>query len=181
MQWGKNTQYAMAGVQAAPGMRMNVRSNVRLPDSEVGCGGEAEQREPYYAGEVRRDPARRTVTIPANIGLIFLCALVLVFGVMIVCRACERARIAKSISAMEQSISATRQNIAQKEKEVAEARDPGRVSYAATHDLNMIDASSVIPVLVEAPDTRPEIRTTVTAGAESSPYSARDGIITGSR
>ena len=180
MQWGKNTQYAMAGVQAAPGMRMNVRSNVRLPDSEAGSGDESERREPYYAGEVRRNRARRAATIPANIGLIFLMALAVVFGTIILCRISERAWIAKSIAEMEQSIRQTELTIEEKKKEVAEMRDSGRVSYAATHELNMVDASSVIPVLVEAQDTRPQIRTTFSA-AESSPYSARDGIITGSR
>ena len=76
MQKGKNLQYVTAGVQAGPGMRMNVRSNVRLPDSEVG-GAFVMERQPYYAEQVR--PAeRRPAAMPLNAALILLCALFLV-------------------------------------------------------------------------------------------------------
>ena len=57
MQKGR-MQYAAAGVQAMPGIRLNVRSNVRLPDSEAGCEGTYAQ-QPFYAGRTAAAPTRK--------------------------------------------------------------------------------------------------------------------------
>lgn len=180
MQKGKTLQYAMAGVQAAPGMRMNVQSHVRLPDSEAGYDDEM-GRVPYYAAEVSARAARRSLTIPANIGLIFLCALLVAFGVMIVGKVSARVKLAKDISAMESSIVQTTRDNTLLALEVSSARDSARICYAATQTLGMIAASGVEAVPVVAPDTRPPVYTKAYTAAESSPYSVRNGIITGSR
>lgn len=175
MQKGKTMQYAMAGVQAMPGMRMNVRSHVHVPDAEAGYDG---QRQPYYAAETQRLP-RRSATVPANVGIIFLCAVFLAFGIMVLDRACQRAELSKNISAMEGSIAQTIIDNSQLTLEVMEARDSSRICYAAAQDLGMVAATGVEAIQVMAPDTRPDIQ--AESLTENSPFSVEHGMITGSR
>ena len=104
MQRGKNMQYAMAGVQLAPGIRMNVKSHVRVPDAEAGYESD---RTPYYAAETRPATARRAATISCTAGVVFLFVVFAAVGLLVVGRAARRAELSKSISAMESSISQT--------------------------------------------------------------------------
>ncbi|MBR6185797.1 MAG: hypothetical protein IKQ41_05990 [Clostridia bacterium] len=178
MQKGNNLQYVAAGVQAMPGMRMNVRSNVRLPDSEAG-GFCAMERQPYYAEQVR--PAqRRPITVPMNVALIFLCALFLVFGVMILNRTSQRAELAKRITGMKNSIAQTERDNARLALEVLNARDSARISEAAEQTCGMTASKNVETIPVVAPNTRP-YETKLTVQADTSPTSAQDAMKLGSR
>ena len=178
MQKSRNVQYVAAGVQTMPGITMNVRSNVRLPDSEAGRSW-AQERQPYYAAQIR--PAeKRSMTVPMNAALIFLTLLFLLFGFLVIGKACRRSDISKNISAMESSIAQTERDNENLKIEIDQARDSARISYAAAQSLGMISSAGVEAVQIEAPDTRPfEIKTTVQA--DNSPHSALDGMITGSR
>ena len=178
MQKGKNLQYVTAGVQAAPGMRMNVRSNVRLPDSEVG-GRFAMEQQPFYAEQVR-PMQRRPVTVPLNAALIFLCALFLVFGVMILNRTSQRAELTKRITAMENGIAQTQIDNARLYLEVMNARDSARISEAAEQTCGMTASKNVETIPVVAPNTRP-YETKLTIQADTSPLSAQEAQKIGSR
>lgn len=177
MQKGKNVQYVAAGVQAMPGMRMNVRSNVRLPDSEAG-GHTVMDQQPYYAGQVR-PAARRPVTVPLNAALIVLCALFLVFGVMILSRASTRAELTKRITGMKNSIAQTEIDNARLRLEVMNARDSARISEAAEQSCGMTASKNVQTIPVIAPNTRP-YETKLTVQADTSPI-AQDAQKLGSR
>ena len=178
MQKGRNMQYVAAGVQAAPGMRMNVRSNVRLPDSEAGRVW-AQERQPYHAVQVRQT-GPRTVSVPMNAALLFLCALFVVFGALALGKASQRAELSKKISAMESSIAQTERDNMLLAVQIAEARDSARISYAASQSLGMISSTGVEAVPILAPDTRP-YENNAKAQTEASPNSAPGGMIAGSR
>lgn len=175
MQKGKTMQYAMAGVQAMPGMRMNVRSHVYVPDAEAGEGSD---RQPYYAASTRKAP-RRAATIPANIGIIFLCAVFLAFAILVLNKACQRAELSKRISAMESGIAQTITDNSQLTLEVMAARDSSRICYAAAQEMGMVAATGVEAVQVMAPDTRPSRQNISLTGDSPSPV--WHGMITGSR
>ncbi len=178
MQKGKNALYVTAGVQAAPGMRINVRSSVHLPDSEAGQAIDPD-RQPFRAEHVASAP-RESVTVPLRGALLFLCALFVVFGCLIVSKAAQRAELTKHISAMENEINRTVKENELLAEKVADARDPARICDMACQKLKMKAPSSDTTERVVAPDTRPfEIKTAVQA--DNSPYSALDGMITGSR
>ena len=180
MQKARNVQYAAAGVQALPGMRMNVRSNVRLPDSEAGTACVMEQ-EPYCASRTRLQPPKAHVTIPARVAVLFLCGLFLVFGWLIVGKASQRAQIAKNISQIQDGICQTCQEKRQLEQDLVKAKDSVRICYEAVQRLGMIASTGVNSVRVVAPDTRPaQTAYSVTAAQETSP-SAPAGMISGSR
>ncbi len=175
MQKGR-VQYASAGVQGMPGIRLNVRSNVRLPDSEAGCA-DMPLQQPFYAGRTAAPP-RRHLTVPARGATIFLCALAVLFGALILNRVSQKAALARDRSAMESAIAQTVMENADMALRVAEARDSARICYAAVQNLGMISANGVEAVPVVARDTRPA--QTRLAG-EASPYSPPEGNITGSR
>ena len=65
MYTGKNGQYVAVGVQGTPAMRLNVRSNVRLPDSEAGVSWYDAAQKPFYA-ETVAERKRAPLTIPLN-------------------------------------------------------------------------------------------------------------------
>ncbi len=178
MQKGKNALYVSAGVQAAPGVRINVRSSVHLPDSEAGCAFDPD-RQPFRAEQVRA-ARRESITVPLRGAALFLCALFVVFGCLIVSRAARRSELSKRITAMESDITRTEKENLLLAAQVAEARDPARICDVACQKLQMKAPSSDTTEHVIAPDTRPFENRTVTQ-ADASPYAALDGIITGSR
>ena len=167
----RNGQYVTAGVQGTPSMRMNVRSNVRLPDSEAGVSWYDAAQKPFYA-ETVAERKRAPLTIPLNNALIVLCVLFVLFGTMTLSRVIRKSAITKDISAMEQSIQETERRNADLALEVAEARDMARIGYDAAHKLQMIAASKAETVAVHAPDTRP---------FGEAPAAAASGMKTGSR
>ncbi len=178
MQKGKNAMYVTAGLQAAPGMRIHVRSSVHLPDSEAGQAFDP-GRQPFRAGHVAAAP-RESVTVPLRGALIFLCALFVTFGGLIVSKNAQRSELVKYIGNMEKEIVQTEKENELLAEKVADARDPARICDMACQKLKMKAPSSDTTERVVAPDTRPfEIKTT--AQADNSPRSALDGMITGSR
>lgn len=168
---GKNGQYVSAGVQGTPAMRLNVRGNVRLPDSEAGASWYDPAQKPFYAEAVAQRK-RGPLTVSLNSALIVLCVLFVLFGTMTLSRVIRKSAITKDISAMEQSIQETERKNADLALEVAEARDMARIGYDAAHKLQMIAASKAETVAVHAPDTRP-------FGEE--PAAVSGGMKTGSR
>lgn len=178
MQKGKNGLYVTAGLQAAPGMRINVRSSVHLPDSEAGQAVDPD-RQPFRAGQVASAP-RKSVTVPLRGALLFLCALFVVFGCLIVSKAAQRSELSKRITAMENDILQTEKENQRLAEQVADARDPARICDVACQKLKMKAPSSETTERVVAPDTRP-FETKTAVQADTSPHAALDGMITGSR
>ena len=178
MQKGKNALYVAAGLQAPPGVRINVRSSVHLPDSEAGQAFDPE-RQPFRAEHVRTAP-RESVTVPLRGAMLILCVLFVVFGCLIVGKAARRSELSKRISAMESDIVSTEMENLLLAAQVAEARDPARICDVACQKLQMKAPSSDTTEHVIAPDTRPFETKTVTQ-ADASPHAALDGIMIGSR
>lgn len=178
MQKGYTAQYVTAGLQAAPGMRIHVRSCVNLPDSEAGQAHDPD-RQPFRAGHVPPAP-RESVVVPLRGALIFLCVLFCVFGGLIIGKAAQRSELSKKITSIEQEIGKTRIANQALAAQVEEARDASRICDIACQKLQMTAPSRATTEYVTAPNTRPfEIKTTFQA--DTSPYAALDGMITGSR
>lgn len=176
MQKGKSMQYAMAGVQMMPGMRMNVRSNVYVPDGEAGCEREG-NRQPFYAVQQAERPQMQ-LTVPYRVAIPLLVCLFLLFFGLIAGKLTQRMNLTNSINDMETNISTlTVANMAL-QQQVLQNRDQARISYLA-QELGMVSSIGVDTVPVIAPDTRPN--TTQQSLTGSSPLSGGHGIISGSR
>lgn len=178
MQKGKTMQYAAAGVQSTPGMRMNVRSHVRIPDAEAGSENRME-RQPYYATGSQKPVSHRSATLPTHVALIFLTAVFVFFGSLVLHKAVQRAQLSKDISAMETSIAKTLQDNTLLAVDVMKARDSSRICYAAAQRLGMVASSGMEAVPVQAPDTRPV--NNMYSMTVSSPLAVQQGSISGSR
>ena len=177
MQKGKNDPYVAAGLQNAPGMRFHVRSSVSLPDSEAGQIDDPD-RQPFHAKYVRPVP-RQSLTVPLRGAMLFLCALFVLFGGLIIGKAVRRAEFSKKITEMNSDIIKTEKENVELAAEVEKARDPGRISDTALK-LKMKAPANDTTEHVFAPDTRPLENKTVVQ-AEASPLSALDGLISSSR
>ena len=178
MQRSKNAPYVEAGMQETPGVRFNVLSSVHLPDSEAGQIDEHERR-PFRAEHVREIP-RESLTVPLRGALVFLCALFVLFGGLIIGRALQRSECSKKIDAMKIDIRQTEKENELLAVEVEKARDPARICDVALSKLQMKAPAKDTTEHVTAPDTRPFENKTVTQ-ADVSPHPALDGMITGSR
>lgn len=175
MQKGKNVQYAIAGMQATPGIEMNVRSHVWVPDAEA---GNESDRVPFYARQTQRRPAR-ALTVPRYAGVIFLSAVLIACAMLIAGRTSRIKAVSDQINQMEETIVRTAADNSQLAVEVAQARDSSRICYAAAQSLGMVASTGVEVQYVVAPNTRPvQVNT---AAVESSPFSIGHGTISGSR
>ena len=174
MQQRRAVRYNVSGVQCVGGQRMNVRSNVTLPDAEAGMEW-TDEREPFRCTEAVRIPKRRSFQMPVHLAALILCALFVLFGIAAVNKLARKAQITKDITAMRENIALTIQENARLTLEVAAARDSAHISYMAVQTLGMVDSNSVEAVPVIAPDTRPDL------AAQTAQAGVWDGMISGSR
>ncbi len=132
-----NTQYAVAGTQGMPGIRMNVRSSVYVPD------GDAAQRASFYAG--KEPPARKhkSLTVTRKSACIFLSLLTIVMFFSVATKLYERSQISKDITRMYQEIAATTIKTQELEKQVIAARDSVRICYLAVQQYGMVSEEGV--------------------------------------
>ena len=170
----KSVRYKVSGVQSAAGQRMNVRSNVTLPDAEAGMEW-AEDREPFRADDVAKIVQKRSYDVPVHIAALILCALFVAFGIATVGKMARKSKISKEISAIRENIALTVQENQHLALEVAAARDSAHISYMAVQTLGMVDSNAVEAVPVVAPETRPN------QAAQTTQLSAWGGMISGSR
>ena len=170
----KSVRYKVSGVQFAAGQRMNVRSNVTLPDAEAGMAWE-EDREPFRVSESAQIAQKRSYDVPVHIAALILCALFVLFGIAIIGKMIEKSQISKNITAMKSNIDLTNEENALLALEVAAARDKEHITYMATESLGMVKSNTAEAVPVIAPETRPH------QAAQTTQTNAWDSMISGSR
>lgn len=176
MQKGKSMQYAMAGVQMAPGVHMNVRSNVQIPDAEAGAQYDV-GRHPYQAGQgsfQKKEPA----TLPYRVAIPFLMILFLLFSGLIAGKLIHRVQLNDEYKKTETHLAELNEKNAELQMEVNTNRSRAAISYKA-QSYGLIPVDGVNAVMIVAPDTRPNQETNVLTG--SSPLSDGHGFISGSR
>ncbi len=175
MQRVKNMMYATAGVQMVPGIEMNVRSHVFMPDAEAGSEN---QRSHYRADHVVE--RRREASLSWNACCVFFAALILVLGLCVGMKYAKLSQLTGEYTANQAEMQQTRLSNLQKSEELAQARDINRIRYLASNNYNMVSAVSVESIPVVAPDTR--VANDITNGqTASSPLAGGYGIYTGSR
>ena len=132
-----NVQYAVAGTQSMPGVRMNVRSSEYVP------GGDSDERASFYAG--KEPPARRfkSPTVTRKSAFIFLTLLIIGMFFIVATKLYERSQISKDISRMYQEIAATAQKTQELERKVIDARDSVRICYLAVQKYGMVSEEGV--------------------------------------
>lgn len=175
MQRAKNMMYATAGIQQAPGIAMNVRSHVVIPDAEA---GNWEQRSHYRAEEtVERS---RELTLSRNVARVFLVTLFAVMCLFVLCKQIQRNNLAENLTYTKNRIVGQHMELEKLDEQLTKARDDNRIRYAASNDYHMVTAESVVSIPVTAPATR--YANSLTNGqTASSPLADGHGIITGSR
>ena len=132
-----NAQYAVAGTQNMPGVRMNVRSHVYVPD------GDAAERASFYAGT---EPPVRRFRSPSvrRTSAVVVLSLLAAFMVMhVAVKLYTRSEISKDISRMYDEIAATQLKSAELEQKVIAARDSVRICYLAVQQYGMVSEDGV--------------------------------------
>lgn len=173
----QKSQYATAGVQLSPGICMNVRSHVRVPDSEAGRN---DGPKPFEARGEQKSISRHPGTMPAAYAMLLLTVAFVLFGTLVILRVSEKAALSKDVTALETRIADTIRNNSELTVQVMQARDSARIGYEAVQTIGMIAASGVDSVPVTAPDTRPG-NSVYGSQTGSSPLPAELGILSGSR
>lgn len=132
-----NAQYAVAGTQGMPGIRMNVRSSVYVPDGDV------DERASFYAGTETPVRRFRSPTVTRKSAWMFLFILFVGMSLFVAVRLYERSGISKDISRMYREIAATAQTTSELEKRVNAARDSARICYLAVQEHGMVSEDGV--------------------------------------
>lgn len=175
----QRSSYAIAGVQFQPGMRMNVRSHVRMPDAEAGT---PDQRQQYFAEGAPVSISRQPLMIRRSLAVAVLVIAALVVMAILGVKMYTLYGLRNELSGNQQIFRETEAALAEMDLKVAEARSPVRISYAAEQEYHMISSSAVEPVPLTAPYTRYEQQNAYNSGSrENSPFSPSQGMIIGSR
>lgn len=175
MQRGRNWMYATAGVQMGPGIEMNVRSHVYIPDAEAGS---EQVRSHYQAGTMPQQ--KKELKLTRNAAAMLLLVLAVILTIFMGTKALEYARLSgkyrDTVTRIE-SVNTANQNSAQA---LAEARDINRIRYLATTEYGMVSVKSVETIPVTAPATR-AAESYTNGQPANSPFAGGQGIISGSR
>jgi len=177
MQKGKGLQYAVAGLQTAHGVSMNVRNGVCIPDAEAGVYCD-DSRQPFRAQDNCVPRSRDPLTLPYRVAIPFLMILFLIFAWMIADRLVEKAELAKDYQKMNDHIVELNASNNQMQKEVDVNTSYAAISYKA-QSYGLVSIHGVQSVPVVAPDTRPVKTQNSLTG--SSPLPEGHGMISGSR
>lgn len=175
----QRSAYATVGVQMQPGIRMNVRSNVFVPDAEA--GGE-DQRQQFFAGSHPAQGSRQPVTIRKGFAAVILLTAFFFMAVLIAGRAVSLNNLRVALSDSNQEILKTEDSLAALQRDIADAQDAMRIAYMAEQQFGMVYANQADAVPITAPETRYGQDASYLSGSrESSPLSQDLGMITGRR
>lgn len=175
----QRSTYAVAGVQTQPGVRMNVRSHVFVPDAEA---GDEDQRQQYFAGNAPVQASRQPLTIRKGFAAAVLLAAFFLMAVLAAGRAVSLNRLRSTLEAESREIQRTKNELSAVSLELADAQDAMRIAYMAEQQYNMVYADRANAVPVTAPDTRYGRNDPYISGSrEGSPLSPDHGMISGSR
>jgi len=142
--------YVAAGRQSLPFERMNVRSNVYVPDADarVDCDG----RPAYMApADTRRQPYRMSVKTV----IILVAAAVFILSMFYISALAKRASVYKAGQSIYNEIQSLNGEIVVLREKIAKAQEPNTLRYQASQRLGMINSEGVEPIEIFAPDTRP--------------------------
>lgn len=173
----QKSPYTTAGIQLSPGICMNVRSYVRVPDGEVDRGMGP---KPFEAPLGKKRTAHRSVTISRTSALLFLAVVAVIMGALVLNKRAAMNKLSASISRIDNQITETVRSNSDLTVEVMQARDSARIGYEAVQNIGMIAAAGVDSVPVMAPETRP-YENTFSGLMGSSPLPGGSGILSGSR
>ena len=163
MQKGKGVRYSVAGLQMTPGMAMNVRRNVYIPDSEA-CESNMQDRRPFRADGVEISQHREPLSLSYRVAIPFLLMLLLIFSGLIAGRLVAKVNLVKTCRETSEQIISLNQSNQELQKQAAAITSYAAISYKAqTYGLISIHGVESVPVV--APDTRPVQSNTVLLGS----------------
>lgn len=175
MQRAKNMMYATAGVQPVPGIAMNVRSNVFVPDAEAG----SEYARSHYRAEKTVERSREK-TLSRNVARVFLASLFLVLSLVVIVKCIQRNSLANVYNNTNNTIQQLSLEKEQLGEKLAKVRDVNRIRYLASNEYHMVTAASVESIPVTALATR-NANSYTNGQTASSPLADGHGMIIGSR
>lgn len=175
----QRSTYAVAGVQAQPGMRMNVRSHVFVPDAEA---GDRDQRQQFFSGNETVRVSRQPVMLRKSFAVLLIAAALLFVVLSVVSRVVSLNNLRRTLDAESKLIQNTESEMHALNEQLAEAQDAMRIAYMAEQQFNMVFVNRSDAVPVTAPETRYDRNNTYLSGSrEGSPLSPDHGMISGSR
>ena len=157
-----NMPYVSAGRQDSPFERMNVRSNVYVPDADAraDCDG-----RPAY--QAPADARRQPFGISVKVFVILVAAALFILAMFYISAVARRAAIVKEGQRVYSEIQSLDREILQLKEEIAKAQEPNNLCYQASYRLGMINGKGVEPIEIDAPDMRPRTASpSLAAGAE---------------
>ncbi len=144
-------QYSAAGIQQAPHVRLNVRSNVYVPNADIHDG---EMPEIYQAPAQPRQRSKGPLTVPARSLWFVALALIIFFGYPIGKGLIQCGSMSREISTLQTETKKLASDNAYLSEQVQAARDSVRICYRAVHEFKMIAQESQEPIYLIAEPTR---------------------------
>ena len=149
--------YVSAGRQDNPYQRLNVRSNVYVPDAEARA--DYDGRPAFTApAAVRREPFRISIKPFVLVTGLALCVMCMLY----LSALSRSAALVKSGQALLDEIQMLESEADVLRQQIAQAQEPNALRYTAAQ-LGMINSEGVTPEKIYAPDTRP-------AQADNTPF-----------
>ena len=140
--------YSVAGRQAQPQERLKVKSNVHVPNAEIGES---------FDGRISYDVSAHTAVL--LIGMTLFVMMMLVISTLV-----KKQAIVNTCNDIVNNMYAVQAEIDAVMPSVMEARNSATICYKAAQQLGMVASQGVEAIEIIAPDTRPTADSSLSAG-----------------
>lgn len=144
---GKSTnKYTTGGQRMIPDQRMNISGTLTVPGAET---TEMNRTDVYIAREEEiRHNKRRLRDVSYKTAATVLCSIAAVFAILILVRVGTKMTLKNDIGKLNSSLASIYDDLTKQEKEIAEARDSGRICYMAVQQMSMVNGQGADTVYI---------------------------------
>ncbi len=144
---GKNTnKYTTGGQRMIPDQRMNISGTLTVPGAET---TETNRMDVYVAREEEiRHNRRRMHDVSGKSALAVLGSIAAVFAILILVRVGTKMTLNHDISVLNSRLEGICNELITQEKEIADARDSGRICYMAVNKMGMVNGDGADTVYI---------------------------------
>jgi len=153
--------YSVAGCQAQPQERLNVKSNVHVPNAEI---GENYDGRMSYAAPDHVYRRKRSYDVSFNTAIVMVSVTLFIMMMLVITAHVRKQECVNTCNDLIAGIYAVKDEIAEKQDDVAKARNSSTICYRAAQELGMVASQGVEAIEIYAPNTRPQTENSLSVG-----------------
>lgn len=153
--------YSVAGRQAQQQERLFVKSNVHVPNAEI---GENYDGRMSYAAPDQVYRRKRSYDVSVHTAVMLIGVTLFIMMMMVISTLVQKQAVVNECNDIINDMYAVQAEIDAVMPSVMKARDSATICYKAAQELGMVASQGVEAIEIYAPNTRPAVETSLSGG-----------------